>query len=208
MFKLNAQIDGPKKPKNFKGFVYPEDSLETKALIPDKSLENPKNINAPKVIGNLNLPKKEFSMFPEEEFANPGELYTKKLDKIEKELLPEGHGENAGLKKDTYWGDYITTSKYVNIMVRDYSAIDGDVLHILVNDDIVQPNVYLTQGYRGFKLDLVEGVNKIDFIAISTGSSGPNTAEYKIVDDKIKLISRKVWALSKGVKVTFIVIKE
>ncbi|GAL67152.1 hypothetical protein JCM19301_2317 [Jejuia pallidilutea] len=122
-------------------------------------------------------------------------------------MLPEGHGENAGLKEDAYWGDYNTTSKSVRILYRDYSAIDGDLLRVYVNGDVIQPRVYLTQGFSGFKLDLKNGLNEIVFQAINTGSSGPNTAEYRIVDDNNKSISSKVWALATGVKVTVIVNK-
>ncbi|MEW4924595.1 hypothetical protein [Algibacter sp. 2305UL17-15] len=207
----NAQIDSKKN----SGIIIPaieapKDSLDNKKIVPEEPKENNQfdGVSAPKVVGRLEFPKKEFSMFPQEEFKNPGELYTKKLDKLEKELLPEGHGLNAGIKEDAYWGDYRTTSKSVTILVRDHSAIDGDLLRILVNDDIIQSNIYLTQNYKGLKLDLIDGINKIDFFAINTGSSGPNTAEYKIVDENVKLISRKVWALAKGVRVTFIVIKE
>lgn len=208
----HAQIDSKKKSGTIIPAVEaPKDSTDSKKIAPEKIKPNDQlsGVKSPKVIGKLELPKKEFSMFPQEEFGNPGELYTKKLDKLEKGLLPEGHGENAGLKEDAYWGDYKTTSKSVTVLVRDYSAIDGDLLTIMVNGDIIRSSIYLTQGYGGLKLDLVEGMNKIEFLAMNTGSSGPNTAEYKIIEDESKhVISRKVWALAAGVKVTFIVIKE
>jgi len=207
---VSAQIDSKKKSGSIiPAIEAPKDSTDSKKIAPEKLEKNKQfdGVTKPKVIGKLELPKKEFSMFPQEEFGNPGELYTKKLDKIEKTLLPEGHGENAGLKEDAYWGDYNTTSKSLRILYRDYSAIDGDLLRVYVNDDIIQPRVYLTQGYQGFKLDLKEGLNKIDFFAINTGSSGPNTAEYRIVDENNKVISTKVWALAAGVRVTVIVNK-
>lgn len=209
-FSVSAQIDSKKKSGSIiPAIEAPKDSTDSKKIAPEKLEKNNQfdGVTKPKVIGKLELPKKEFSMFPQEEFGNPGELYTKKLDKIEKTLLPEGHGENAGLKEDAYWGDYNTTSKSLRILYRDYSAIDGDLLRVYVNDDIIQPRVYLTQGYQGFKLDLKEGLNKIDFFAINTGSSGPNTAEYRIVDENNKVISTKVWALAAGVRVTVIVNK-
>ncbi|MFD2726040.1 hypothetical protein [Hyunsoonleella rubra] len=209
--KANAQIDTKKESnRSIPAIISPKDSIDTKKIVPVKPEENDdfKELNAPKVVSKLEFPKKEFSMFPDEEFGNPGELHEKKLKKLNKEVLPEYYGETAGLKEDAFWGDYKTTADYINILVRDYSAIDGDLLHIMVNDDIIASNIYLQGGYKGLKLDLVEGLNRIDFIAVNTGASGPNTAEYKIVDDKLKVISRKVWALEKGIKVTIIILKE
>lgn len=207
----NAQIDSRKKSGAIIPIVEaPEDSTDSRKIEPEPIKPNDEfdNLNAPNVVGELEFSKKEFSMFPQEEFANPGELYVKKLEKIEKTLLPEGHGENAGLKKDAYWGDYKTTAKSIHVMYRDYSAIDGDLLRVYVNGDVIEPRAYLNQGYGGFKLDLKEGFNEIIFQAINTGASGPNTAEYRIIDDNRKLISKKVWALAAGVKVTIVIVKE
>lgn len=207
----NAQIDSKKKSGAIiPAIEAPKDSTDSKKIAPEKPKQNDQfsGINSPNVVGKLELPKMEFSMFPQEEFGNPGELYTKKLDKIEKTLLPEGHGENYGLKEDAYWGDYRTTAKSIRIMYRDYSAIDGDLLRVYVNGDIIQPRAYLTQGFSGFKLDLKEGFNEIVFQALNTGASGPNTAEYRIVDENDNRISNKVWALATGVKVTVVIIKE
>jgi len=208
---VSAQIDSRKKSgRIIPAIEAPKDSTDSKKILPETPKQNDQfsRIKSPKVVGKLELPKKEFSMFPQEEFGNPGELHTKKLNKIEKTLLPEGHGLNAGLKEDAFWGDYKTTAKALRVMYRDYSAIDGDLLRVYVNGNIIEPRAYLTQGFSGFKLDLVEGENKITFQAINTGSSGPNTAEYRIVDDNGKRISNKVWALEAGVKVTVIIVKE
>lgn len=165
------------------------------------------SLNITKLPTSIEAPKKEFSLFSEE-FGNPGELYTKQLGKIEEALRPEGYGENAGLKEDAYWGDFRTKSEYIDIAYRDYSAVDGDLLRVLVDDDIIRSSEGLTRSFKGFRLKLKEGLNKIDFYAINEGDSGPNTAEYKIVDQWSKIISNKIWALSKGVKVTIIIVKE
>lgn len=208
---LNAQIDSKKKSGSIiPAIEAPKDSTDSKKIAPEKLKKNDQlsGVKAPQIVGKLELPKKEFSMFPQEEFGNPGELYTKKLDKIEKTLKPDGYGLSAGLKKDAFWGDYTTNAKSIRIMYRDYSAIDGDLLRVYVNGDIIQPRAYLTQGFSGFKLDLKEGSNEIIFQAINTGSSGPNTAEYRIVDENNKRISNKVWALEAGIKVTVVIVKE
>ena len=210
-FGANAQIDSKKKSGSIiPAIESPKDSADSKKNIPEKPKQNNQlgNMSQPQNLGKLELPKKEFSMFPQEEFANPGELYTKKLDKIEKTLLPEGYGENSGLKEDAFWGDYRTTSKTLTLLFRDYSAIDGDLLRVYVNGDILRSNIYLGGGFQSLKIDLKDGLNEIIFQAVNTGASGPNTAEYKIVDETNNVISSRVWALEAGIKVTAVILKE
>ena len=69
-----------------------------------------------------------------------------------------------------------------------WSAGQG-VTSILVNDEVVVQNLTLDSSFRGINLKLGEGFNKIDFIALNQGDSGPNTAELRIYDDNKKLIS-------------------
>ena len=167
-------------------------------------------MNRPKVAPSLDAPKKEFSMFPEEEFGNPGELYTKQIDKnIEELKLNEKElALRNGSLVDQYLGDFKTNSKFVNVVYKDHGFVDGDIIQVRVNDDIIHPRVFLTGGFKGFKLDLQKGFNKIDFVALNQGESGPNTAEFRVVDDKGILVSQNQWNLATGVKATIIVMKE
>lgn len=208
---LSAQIDSRKQ----SGAIIPavpssKDSADSRKVIPKKIIPNDQfsGVTSPNVVGKLEFPKKEFSMFPQEEFANPGDLYAKRFEKIQKSVLPEGYGETSGLKKDAYWGDYTTQSDKITILYRDYSAIDGDLLRIYVNGDIVQPRIYLSSNFSGFELSLKEGLNTIIFQAINTGASGPNTATYKIKDEFGAIIASKVWALEAGVKVAVDIFKQ
>ena len=73
-----------------------------------------------------------------------------------------------------------TSSDYANILCRDFEYVDGDRVSILVNDQIVIQNLTLNSTFRGINLKLGEGFNKIDFIALNQGDSGPNTAELRI----------------------------
>ena len=61
---------------------------------------------------------------------------------------------------------------------------------------------------KGFEIVLEKGFNKIDFEALNQGSSGPNTAEFKVYDDKGSLISASQWNLGTGFKATIILVKE
>lgn len=209
---LHAQIDSRNKSFAIPAIESNKKIEATPKLEPIQTDIKPNNsnfgsLNLPNLQTGVEAPKKTFSLFSEK-FGNPGELYTKQLDKIQEELKPEGHGDNAGLKEDAYWGDYKTKSDYLEISYRDYSAIDGDLLRVLVDDDIIKSNEGLTGSFTGFRLKLKPGLNKIDFYAINEGASGPNTAEYRLMDQWNKIISNRVWALSKGVKVTVIVVKE
>jgi hypothetical protein len=55
---------------------------------------------------------------------------------------------------------------------------------------------------------LEKGFNKIDFEALNQGSSGPNTAQFQIFDDKGVLISSSQWNLGTGFKATIVLVKE
>ena len=186
----------------------PVDTTNVTSIAPVKTDKIEKPFSLPKELPELKLPEKEFSMFPTEEFANPGELYTNKLNKIQQTLLPEGHNRNSGLKEDAYWGDYKTTSNSVRIQYRDHGRIDGDLLRIHVNGNVIKAREFLNGGFNGFNLKLEKGFNTIEFYAINEGDFKPNTAQYRILDDNNKIISGKIWSLAAGVKVTIIIVKE
>ena len=208
---LAAQIDTEKKLKIVGAEESKTDSSETVTLSPSKSIINPSNaLNIPKTAPLLDFPEKEFSMFPQEEFGNPGELYQKRISnniadlKLSKEEIERRNGSTT----DQYFGDFKSDAEFVNVVYRDHGYTDGDIIQVLVNDDIVHARVYLTGGFKGFKLNLLKGFNKIDFLALNQGESGPNTAEFKVIDDKGIVVSHNQWNLATGVKATVIVVKE
>ena len=57
------------------------------------------------------------------------------------------------------------------------------------------------------KFKLNSGFNKIDFLALNQGESGPNTAEVRVFDDNNNIITSNKWNLATGVRATLIVIK-
>ena len=149
------------------------------------------------------LDKKEStkSIFEKETFLDPADIYLKNIKK-EKQKEPNNYSKGA------YLGDVKTKSKHVNIICRDFEYVDGDRVRILVNDSIVIDNLMLDSTFSGFKLPLVSGFNKVDFKALNQGSSGPNTAELRVFDDRNQMISSNQWNLSTGAVATFIVVKE
>ena len=109
---------------------------------------------------------------------------------------------------DQYLGDIKTGSNIVSVQYRDHEYVDGDQIRIFVNDDMIQSSITLQGGFRGFNLTLDSGFNRIEFVALNQGSSGPNTAELHIYDEKGQLISAKEWNLLTGDKATFVIVKE
>ncbi|WP_340198618.1 hypothetical protein [Ascidiimonas sp. W6] len=135
-----------------------------------------------------------------QDLRDPGEIYAKEWQK-DKEV-------KESYASPQYLGDFKTKSNYVKIICRDHEFVDGDKVMVYHNDQIVQYEITLNYDYTGFDIILEEGFNKIDFEALNQGSSGPNTAEFKVYDDTGKLISANQWNLTTGVKATLIVVKE
>ena len=110
--------------------------------------------------------------------------------------------------KDQYLGDFKTTAKTATFMYRDHEFVDGDMIRIYVNGEIMIPHARLEGSFRGFDLPLQSGFNKIDFEALNQGSSGPNTAQLNIYDEIGNLLASYEWNLLTGNKATAILVKQ
>ncbi len=111
-------------------------------------------------------------------------------------------------KIDQDLGSFRTNSKSVNIICRDYQYPDGDRVTIIVNDIPVIYNLTLTSNYQKFNIPLNVGINKIVIEALNQGSSGPNTAAFKVFNDAGMLISSNEWNLATGAKATLLIAKD
>ena len=109
---------------------------------------------------------------------------------------------------DQNLGNFRSNSKYVSIFCRDYQHPDGDRVTIYINDIPVVYNIVLKQAYQKFKIPLVTGVNKIAFKALNQGTSGPNTAGFKVYDDTGSLISSNDWNLATGAIAPLLIVKD
>lgn len=146
--------------------------------------------------------KKEFSMFDTEQFASRADNF-----KDRTEVKPKGES-NEAYRGNQFFGEVKSKSKYVQIMARDFEYADGDRIKVLVNDVTVVPEITLTNDFKGITITLQEGFNKIEFEALNQGTSGPNTAEFRIYDDKETQISGNQWNLATGFKASIIVVKD
>ncbi|MFC4722198.1 hypothetical protein ACFO5O_07690 [Geojedonia litorea] len=187
-----------------------EKSNETDSIaakFPIKPEENKNNSNTQGLLVTKPLPlikkEEEFSMFDNSTLRDPGELFAKRW---EKKAVEQGLKLEA--MPDQFLGDFRSNGKSVNIRCRDHEFPDGDLVRVFVNDEVYIPSLLLTGGYKSFDVPLTIGFNKIVFLALNQGESGPNTAEFQVYDDNGVLVSSKKWNLLTGVKATIIVTKE
>ena len=174
-------------------------SAKKSVIIPPVIKTNPNSFTIKKI--EKDKDEKGFMTADNEYFLNPGEAVKKRLNK-EKNKNPNKY------TGDSYLGDFKTGSETANILCRDFEYVDGDRVSILVNDQVVIQNLTLNSSFRGINLKLQKGFNKIDFVALNQGDSGPNTAELRIYDDNDILISSNQWNLATGAKATLIIVKQ
>jgi hypothetical protein len=147
--------------------------------------------------------KKDFSMIDNNELRNPGELFEEKFNKVAVE-----QGLKIETMADVFLGEIRSNGAFVRIVCRDHEYPDGDLVQVKVNDDIIIPRLLLTGGYKGFNVTLNVGSNRIEFLALNQGDSGPNTAEFIVYNDEGAVVSSKKWNLLTGVKASVIVLKD
>ena len=142
-------------------------------------------------------------MLPDRELLQAG--YDLVIDPKVGEKEKKGSNEHFG---DQYLGDLKTTAKFVGIVCRDHEYVDGDRIKIYLNGEVVEYNLLLSGSFRGVNLDLEQGFNRIEFEALNQGSSGPNTAQVVVADEKGQVIHNNRWNLSTGSKASLIIVKE
>lgn len=176
-------------------------------LNPEK--KQPLSLNMPDLLGKQeeyhlkDSLKPKIAMLPNKNLVQAG-AYLKIDPKI-----GDAFGKDSGKHfPDMYMGDIKYNGKFVGIVCRDHEYVDGDQVRILLNGEVVEPKIFLTSAFKGLNVDLKKGFNRIEFEALNEGSSGPNTAQINVYDDKGKLLYANQWNLSAGSKATFIVVKE
>ena len=183
-------------------YGYSQDELNNKFKpIPAKDLKVNEKIppkeEAPKVNPPAVIEKPDPLKFAEAElFKNP-DLYKK-----------ESNTEGVFYRRNQYLGGFKTQSFTATVRYRDAAFVDGDKIRVLLNDKVIQPEVIMDGEFNGFKLDLTNGINKIDFEALNEGSSSPNTAEFQVYDDKGAVIESSQWNVGTGYKATILLLKE
>lgn len=151
----------------------------------------------------LESKKEEFEISQNEGFIEPDQKFDPKyLKKQESKRGIEQFKRNQNL------GEFTTGGKSVKLLCRDHQAVDGDLVRIYVNGKVALDQVFLEGSFKSVYIELETGFNKIEIEALNQGSSGPNTAAFKVLDDQGTVKSSNEWNLATGFKASLIVVKE
>ncbi|SDR79754.1 hypothetical protein [Gramella sp. MAR_2010_147] len=136
---------------------------------------------------------------------NPNGLMTE-ADVIKKRWAKDNEIKEE-FRKDQSLGNVVTQGRFVEVYCRDHQYIDGDKVQIFVNGELVAASVRLNAGFTPILVTLQDGFNSIEFVALNQGSSGPNTAELRVLSEKGEQLAVKEWNLLTGAKAELIVVK-
>lgn len=196
-----AQVDGSTG-KEKKGKV--------KAIkaIPAKELKKPAELKPNSESGfKKAFAKNEKKRKEEEELNNKGILTRAKI--AEERFLKSYKQINKPYPVvDQDLGSFRISTESVTIICRDFQHPDGDRVTIYVNNIPVVYNITLRRDYQRFILPMNTGINRIEFKALNQGAYGPNTAGFKVFDDKQNLVSSNEWNLATGAKATLLIVKD
>ena len=169
--------------------------------IPAKNSKIKKEI-PPKVISPKVTPP-EVVKAPVNDIVNPEDIF------LNSNLYKkESNSSGVFYRRNQFLGSFKTKSFTSTIRYKDAAYVDGDKIRVYLNDKVIEPEVVLDGAFKGFKITLVDGVNKIDFEALNEGFASPNTAEFQVYDDKGIAISASQWNVGTGYKATIILVKE
>ena len=210
--------------KKFKSIPPVDTGIKTKKVAP---LPRSKpDIVAPDLFKKpeLKLPTTDFrigdpdpiSMTRTNEFINPGDVVRDKMNKnIDKSLVKEGLKEDTSYLnlKDLDFGVITTKSAGLIIRLRDYGAIDGDLIKATMTHNykstVLVPSLYLDSSFKEIKVSLQKGINDLELQALNRGSLGGNTGAFYIYDAEGNLLLSDLWNnFDTGVKSKFKFIKE
>lgn len=174
-------VESKEKKDSTKSDLKKEVKIKTGKKVGNNKIDN---LNLKKTTIDFKKPKQEFSMFDQSTLKSSGEIFKKNLDKQNKAV--EAIVQTVS---DQFLGEFNVKAEFVNIICRDYGAVDGDYVRIYLNGSIVHPRIGLSGNYRRIQIDLENGSNKLDIQALNEGLNPPNTAEFMIYDDQGNLIS-------------------
>lgn len=124
-----------------------------------------------------------------------------------KQKFGEDQKDLAKFSKDYNLGSLSTNSKIIVIKCRDHEYVDGDRIKLMLNNAIIHPNIILKGEFFVIDVDLVEGYNTINFVALNEGASSPNTAQLKVYDEEGNLLASNKWLIRTGYKASLTIHK-
>ncbi len=176
---------------------------------------NPVAKEVPEEGGSLLFPKREKEITPF--FSRTSEKPAVSM-RTDSDLLDPGvqfkqqkftrdNGNAIGFRSDTFLGEIHTGENKLEMVCRDHQYEDGDLVRVWLDGKVIVDQIYLRNVFQGFTINLKQGFNKLEIEALNQGSSGPNTAEFKVMNPKGEIVSQNIWNLASGVKATMVVIK-
>ncbi|GGZ49748.1 hypothetical protein [Mesonia mobilis] len=196
-----AQLDSPNTVTGGNTLSTPNQLNSTTRSAPSLSKKNNNFYRRPQT-ARLEQKEEKIDITENEGFIDP------EIDFDPKYLKQEPEKEMSDkFKQNQYLGDFKTKSGQIKIICRDHQAVDGDMVRVYKDGEVVVDKIYLEGQYKTVYLELKEGFNKIEIEALNQGQSGPNTAEFKVLDESGRIINSNIWNLATGYKASFIVVK-
>ncbi|MCK5638354.1 MAG: hypothetical protein KAH67_06545 [Flavobacteriaceae bacterium] len=152
------------------------------------------------------------SNFPKYEVINNKPRKMQDNLPVEKDVLVKKfwNGQDVSkvkIKTKLELGKLETNTKKIRIECRDHSYVDGDRVRLYLNEKVIRSNIILQGGFYMIDIDLKEGFNRIDIEALNQGTSGPNTAEFRVFDGNGNLLASNEWNILTGYVATLVVTK-
>ena len=207
---LLAQID-QNNVEETDAFQYQPDNSDVIEMAPQNSDKEDIKAETITLFGNLkDIADKfpQYSVIPEKKKRS-----MRDLSQADKDVLVSKYwnGKNVSIKKfqtSLELGKIETDSKSIRIICRDHSYVDGDRVKLYVNEEVIRRSITLQGGYYTIDINLREGFNRIDIEALNQGSSGPNTAEFKVLDEFGAVLADKEWNILTGYIATLVVMRK
>lgn len=191
-------------------FQYQPEKNEKKEFIPQNKDANEIKAETITLFGSLKDIADKFpsySVVPQKRRRSMSDLNQREKDVL---VSKYWNGNNVSIKKfqtSLELGKLETNSKSIRIICRDHSYVDGDRVKLYVNEEVIRRSITLRGGYYSIDVNLREGFNRIDIEALNQGSSGPNTAEFKVLDENGTLLADKEWNILTGYIATLVVMR-
>lgn len=206
---LFAQIDN-NNVEETDAFQYQPDNSDVLEYAPQEAESNEIQAETITLFGTLEDIADKFpshSVIPEKKKRS-----MRDLSQTDKGILTSKYwnGKDVTIKKfqtSLELGKLETESKSIRIICRDHSYVDGDRVKLYVNEQVIRRSITLKGGYYSVDINLKEGFNRIDIEALNQGSSGPNTAEFKVLDENGYVLADKEWNILTGYIATLVVMK-
>ncbi len=168
----------------------------------------------PKIFGNTGIKdepvKSTFRIgeeLPRSIFDKP-ETFVNPNDRLRDELNKKAIGDlQVASGQDMVFREVRTNTAVARIRYRDHEFPDGDLIRIYCNGVVQKFTAQLESDFQSIELTLVRGGNELEFEALNQGLSGPNTAEFEIVDQDGTLLASHRWNLNTGSRAKIVIHK-